>query len=82
MNYHNALWKSIEHIANNNGVTCSRLAVQCGLDATAFNKSKQISPNGQPRWISTQTLAKGLETTDTSPKKFATIFEKFMYTKN
>ncbi len=75
MDYHNALWESIKYIAENNGTTCSGLARKCGLDATSFNHSKHFSANGQPRWISTETLSKVLKATNTSPREFANIFQ-------
>ena len=78
MDYHYALWESIKYIANNNGISCSGLARKCGLDATSFNHSKRFSSNGQPRWISTETLAKVLRTTNTTPKEFADIFQKVL----
>ena len=75
MEYHKALWQSIYRIAKNNGVSCSGLARKSGLDATSFNYSKQFSANGQPRWISTETLIKVLKATNTNPADFAKIFQ-------
>ncbi len=78
MGYHKALWDTISHIARNNDTSCSGLARKCGLDATSFNYSKRFSAQGQPRWISTETLAKVLITTNTSPKEFASIFQSIL----
>lgn len=78
MDYHAALWDTISHIAKNNGTSCSGLARRCGLDATSFNHSKRFSAQGQPRWISTETLAKVLITTNTTPKEFADIFQSIL----
>lgn len=78
MDYHDALWKSIKYIAVANNITCSGLARKCGLDATSFNHSKRFSANGQPRWISTETLSKVLKATNTSPKDFADIFQRIL----
>lgn len=75
MKYHKALWDTIGYIAKKNNTSCSGLAKKCGLDATSFNHSKRQSANGQPRWPSTETLAKVLITTNTSPKEFADIFQ-------
>ncbi len=78
MTHHDALWETIKYIAKENGITRSGLARKCGLDATTFNYSKCQSPDGKPRWISTHTLYKVLVCTNTTPKKFATIFESFL----
>ena len=78
MNYHEAIWKSIEHIASMNNATCSGLAKKCGLDATVFNPSKRHSAYGQPRWLSCATLAKVLDTTNISPMQFAEIVQSFL----
>jgi hypothetical protein len=50
----------------------------CGLDATIFNPSKRKAAYGQPRWISTATLAKVLTTTNISPIQFAEIVQMFL----
>ncbi|MBR5625567.1 MAG: hypothetical protein IKW67_02195 [Alphaproteobacteria bacterium] len=75
MDYHNAIWQSIGCIADMNNTSCSGLAKMCGLDATVFNYSKRISVYGQPRWISTATLAKVLIKTKITPKQFAEILQ-------
>jgi phage repressor protein C with HTH and peptisase S24 domain len=73
--YHDALWTAINRIADKNGLSCSGLAVLCGLDATTFNISKRKSSCGQPRWISGDTLAKILVATNLTPVQFAKIFQ-------
>ncbi len=78
MNFHKALWDSICYIATKNKISRSGLAIKCGLDATSFNRSKQQSVQGQPRWLSTETLSKILITTNTTPKEFAEIFQSFL----
>ncbi len=78
MNYHSAVWKSIAYIASANNLTDSGLARKCGLDATAFNPSKRLTRYGQPRWISTATLAKVLDKTNTTPIQFAEIVQMFL----
>jgi phage repressor protein C with HTH and peptisase S24 domain len=67
---HEEVWDAIERFANDKHLTCSALAKRCGLDATTFNKSKRYSRFGQPRWPSTQSIAKILEATNTSIKDF------------
>ena len=49
---HKILWDAIKSIAHHNGLSCSGLAKKSGLDATTFNKSKQFTSNGTPRWPS------------------------------
>jgi len=78
MTHHNALWATINHIAKNNEISCSCLACRCGLDSTTFNPSKRITKYGQPRWISTETLAKILVATNVSAAEFAQIFQMFL----
>ena len=78
MTHHGALWATIGKIARNNNKTTSGLAKLCRLDSTTFNPSKHFSTYGQPRWISTETLAKILINTNTTPAEFAEIFQFFL----
>ncbi|KFC75495.1 putative transcriptional regulator [Bosea sp. LC85] len=39
------------------GFTPSGLARSAGLDATTFNRSKRIGPDGRERWPSTESIA-------------------------
>ena len=71
---HKTLWKTIEKLAQSQGLTCSGLAKRSGLDATTFNKSKQFSPDGTPRWPSCATIAKIIDATNISLMEFAEIF--------
>jgi phage repressor protein C with HTH and peptisase S24 domain len=50
-------------LAAKHGLSTSGLALRGGLDATTFGKSKRISPDGKPRWPSTETIAKILAVT-------------------
>ena len=70
---HKMLWNAIEKLAKINGLSFSGLAKISGLDATTFNKSKQYSSDGTPRWPSCQTISKILEATHVSPLEFAKI---------
>lgn len=70
---HYALWKAIESLAHTQGLTCSGLARLSGLDATTFNKSKQFSPDGTPRWPSCSTISKITIATNTSIIDFAKL---------
>ena len=61
--YHERLWAAIDAIAARHGLSPSGLARRAGLDATAFNKSKRFTPDGRPRWPSTESIAKILTAT-------------------
>lgn len=71
---HSTIWDAVESMARARNMSCSALARFCGLDATTFNKSKRWTNNGKPRWISTATLAKILNSTGTSVRQFAEFF--------
>lgn len=63
---HEDIWRAIDRLAEEKGFSASGLARQAGLDPTAFNRSKRVSPNGKPRWPSTESLAKILQVTGSS----------------
>ena len=63
---HAEVWSAIDLFAKEHKVSCSGLAKRSGLDATTFNKSKRWSKYGQPRWPSTSSIAKILESTGAS----------------
>ena len=77
MNYQDAVWKSICYIANNN-IASPRPAKKYGLYTTAFRFCKRHSVRGQPRCISTATLAKILSDLKITPMQFAEIVQRFM----
>jgi hypothetical protein len=58
---HQTIWKAIDLIAQRCGTTPSGLARRAGFDATTFNRSKRISPDGRERWPSMETIAKILK---------------------
>lgn len=60
---HKDVWRGIDRLANAFGYSPSGLAKKAGLDPTSFNKSKRISPDGKPRWPSTESLSKILAVT-------------------
>lgn len=72
---HTDIWKAIDGLAQRNGLTPSALARRAGLDPTSFNKSKRESPDGAPRWPSTETLARVLEAANASFEDFAALAE-------
>ncbi len=67
---HSQIWQAIDRLAEANGMSASGLARAAGLDATAFNKSKRKTPNGKPRWPTTESVAKCLDATRTSLNDF------------
>ena len=70
---HQLLWMAIEKLAKSQGLTCSGLAKLSGLDATTFNKSKQFSSDGTPRWPSCNTIAKIIQATNITMLDFAQL---------
>jgi phage repressor protein C with HTH and peptisase S24 domain len=60
---HGDIWKALDRLAHEQGLTPSGLARRAGLDPTTFNKSKRITRDGKLRWPSTESLAKVLEAT-------------------
>ena len=67
---HSHVWAAIDKIAAQMGLSSSGLAKACGLDPTAFNKSKRISKYGKPHWPSGNTLSKIAEFAKLSPEEF------------
>lgn len=73
---HEGVWQAIDMLARKNKMSCSKLAVRSGLDATTFNKSKRFSTFGQPRWPSMQSISKILAATSTTPAEFGSFLEQ------
>lgn len=69
---HDDIWIAIDKLANNNGFSTSGLAKKAGLDPTSFNRSKRLSPDGKPRWPSTESLSKILSVTNVTMNEFIT----------
>ena len=72
---HDDIWRAIDALAAEHGLSASGLARKAGLDATAFNPSKRIGADGRARWPSTESVAKVLEATGTSFADFAGLAE-------
>lgn len=70
---HTGIWLAIEKFAAEHNLSCSGLAKTSGLDPTTFNKSKRWSREGQPRWPSTQSIAKILSATNSSFADFVKL---------
>ena len=60
------IWRGIDNLAAQKGLSPSALAQKAGLDPTSFNKSKREGPDGRKRWLSMETLNKVLAATNTS----------------
>lgn len=72
---HSKLWSAIDTIADLNNITVSRLAILCGLDATAFNKSKRILATGE-RFSSSESLSRIKIITGLSWEELGRIIDK------
>jgi phage repressor protein C with HTH and peptisase S24 domain len=70
---HEEIWRALDALAAENGLSASGLARKAGLDATAFNPSKRIGADGRARWPSTESLAKVLAATGTGMADFAAL---------
>jgi phage repressor protein C with HTH and peptisase S24 domain len=60
---HEDVWRALDTLAAENGLSVSALARRAGLDPTTFNVSKRRMPDGRARWPSTESIAKVLEAT-------------------
>ena len=58
---HNQIWTALDRLAARAKLSPSGLAKRAGLDATTFNKSKRVTPDGRARWPSTESVAKALQ---------------------
>ena len=70
---HKDIWRGIDRLASSFGYSASGLAKKAGLDPTSFNKSKRLSPDGKPRWPSTESLAKILAVTGATMTDFISL---------
>ena len=67
---HEQIWTAIDRLAERYGYSASGLARRAGLDATSFNRSKRIGPDGRKRWPSTESISKVLAATGASLDDF------------
>jgi phage repressor protein C with HTH and peptisase S24 domain len=70
---HEQIWTALDRLAERGGLSPSGLAIRSGLDATTFNKSKRITPDGRERWPSTESVAKALAATNSSIDTFVQL---------
>lgn len=73
---HAQIWTALDRLAARAGMSPSGLAKKAGLDPTTFNKSKRITPDGRPRWPSTESVAKALAATGTAVDTFVQLIEE------
>ncbi|MBP2313384.1 LexA family transcriptional regulator [Azospirillum soli] len=70
---HADIWRAIDRLAAQNGLSASGLARRAGLDPTTFNKSKRTTGDGKLRWPSTESVSKVLEATNASLSEFVSL---------
>ncbi len=70
---HDDIWRALDTLAAEYGLSASGLAKRAGLDATTFNPSKRRMPDGRARWPSTESLAKVLDATGASLELFTSL---------
>jgi phage repressor protein C with HTH and peptisase S24 domain len=70
---HDEIWRALDTLAAENGLSASGLAKRAGLDATTFNPSKRRMPDGRARWPSTESVAKVLDATGASLEAFTAL---------
>jgi len=68
---HSDIWRGIDRLAREHGLSASGLARRSGLDPTTFNKSKRVTREGKLRWPSTESVAKILQATGATLGEFA-----------
>ncbi|HET7879757.1 MAG TPA: helix-turn-helix transcriptional regulator [Acetobacteraceae bacterium] len=70
---HDDIWRALDTLAAENGLSASGLAKRSGLDPTTFNPSKRRMPDGRARWPSTESVAKVLDATGASLEAFTSL---------
>jgi len=68
---HDDIWRALDTLAAENGMSPSGLAKRAGLDPTTFNPSKRRMPDGRARWPGTESLAKVFEATGANLEVFS-----------
>ena len=70
---HDDVWRAIDTLAAEHGLSPSGLARRAGLDPTSFNLSKRGTADGRSRWPSTESIAKVLAATGAGLAEFAAL---------
>jgi phage repressor protein C with HTH and peptisase S24 domain len=73
---HQDIWRAIDRLAVESGLSASALARKSGLDPTSFNRSKRIARNGKPRWPTTESIAKVLVATNKTMGHFVALMNE------
>ncbi|MHB1303890.1 MAG: S24 family peptidase [Acidiphilium sp.] len=70
---HEDIWRAIDTLAAERGLSTSGLARSAGLDPTSFNPSKRRTPDGRARWPSTESISKILAASGAGLDTFAAL---------
>jgi phage repressor protein C with HTH and peptisase S24 domain len=70
---HEDIWRALDTLAAENGLSASGLAKRAGLDPTTFNRSKRSMKDGRLRWPGTESVAKVLDATGASLEAFTAL---------
>jgi phage repressor protein C with HTH and peptisase S24 domain len=70
---HEEVWRALDTLAAEYGLSPSGLARRAGLDPTTFNPSKRNGPDGRPRWPTTESVAKVLAATGATLEAFTAL---------
>lgn len=70
---HEDIWRALDTLAAESGLSASGLAKRAGLDPTTFNPSKRRMADGRARWPSTESVAKVLDATGASMEAFTSL---------
>lgn len=73
---HSDIWRAIDHLAREHGMSASGLARRAGLDPTTFNKSKRTTREGKLRWPSTESISKILDATSANVGEFLSYIDE------
>lgn len=76
---HIDIWRAVDRLAQERGLSPSGLARKAGLDPTTFNKSKRVTREGKARWPSTESIAKILEATGSDLTEFVAYVENMSH---
>ena len=70
------VWDAVDKLAKLHGLSPSGLAKKAGLDATTFNKSKRVRPDGKKRWPSLDSINKILAACNVSFEQFYSLIDE------
>lgn len=73
---HAEIWRAIDRLADERGMSPSGLAKRAGLDPTTFNKSKRITKDGKFRWPSTESISKILQASGATLGEFMSLLDE------